>query len=58
MGVFVSSFPIETTMSENTNSSEVVIEEINEETIERSIEKANSFKEEGNKCSFATNCDV
>ena len=35
---------------ENTNNSEVVIEEINEETIERSIEKANSFKEEGNKC--------
>ena len=52
------SFPIEATMSENTNSSEVVIEEINEETIERSIEKANSFKEEGNKCGFATNCDV
>lgn len=38
-------------MSEQEASNEVVIEEIEEEPIERSIEKAMSFKEEGNKWS-------
>lgn len=43
-------------MSETEASNEVVIEEIEEEPIERSIEKAMSFKEEGNKlrCPYRT----
>ena len=40
---------IDRIMSEQEASNEVVIEEIEEEPIERSIEKAMSFKEEGNK---------